>query len=137
MQKKESWFSRLLNFLDLDDSKNPQDRRKLERKKLVYYLRITNADTREALGQIFDITPEGLSVDLLTPLPLETVYTLQLDLLDPTFEKLFITFKARSKWIQPDRVVLGYYNMGFQIIEIDSEDIPIIEKIIALYAASS
>lgn len=133
-EKKISWFARMFGSAEQE---KPEDRRRLERKRLTYYIRISNADTREILGQILEINTMGLSVDLLIPLPLEIEYTLRMDLLDSSFEKLYITFKAYSKWRRADPINAGFYNMGFEITQIDPEDIEVIERVASLYGERS
>ena len=112
-----------------------QERRKLKRRSLTYYMLVMDSNTREMLGHLVDITPLGLMMDSQKPLPLETDYRLRLDTMPDVADKNYIKFTVRSKWCLPDVVEPYLYDVGFKIIDIAPHDSEIIRQISEKYAA--
>jgi hypothetical protein len=112
-----------------------QERRKLKRRSLAYYMLVMDSNSREMLGHLVDITPIGLMMDSQKPLPLETDYRLRLDTMPDVADKDYIKFTARTKWCAPDAVEPYLYDIGFSIIDIAQHDAEIIRKIAEKYAS--
>jgi hypothetical protein len=96
---------------------------------------VMDANTREMLGHLVDITPLGLMMDSQKPLPLETDYRLRLDTMPDVADKDYIKFTARAKWCLPDAVEPYLFDIGFSIIDIAQHDAEIIRQIAEKYAA--
>jgi hypothetical protein len=112
-----------------------QERRKSKRRSLTYYMLVMDANTREMLGHLVDITPLGLMMDCQKPLALETDYRLRLDTMPDVADKDFIKFTARTKWCLPDAIEPYLFDIGLSIIDIAQHDAEIIKKIAEKYAA--
>ncbi len=112
-----------------------QERRKLKRRSLAYYMLVLDANTREMLGHLVDITPLGLMMDSQKSLPLENDFRLRLDTMPDVADKNYIKFTARSKWCLPDAVEPYLFDIGFSIIDISQHDAEIIRLISEKYAA--
>ena len=112
-----------------------QERRKLKRRSLTYYMLVLDANTREMLGHLVDITPLGLMMDSQKAFPLEKDYRLRLDTAPDVADKSFINFTARTKWCLPDAIEPYLYDIGFSIIGIAPHDAEIIRQIAEKYAA--
>jgi PilZ domain len=117
------------------DQPSTQERRKLKRKSLTYYLLVMDANTHLTLGHLVDITPLGLMMDSQKPLPLENDFRLRLDTMPDVADTDYIKFTARSKWCLPDAVEPYLYDIGFSIIDISEHDASIIRQISEKYAA--
>ena len=117
------------------DQPSIQERRKLKRRSLAYYMLVLDADTREMLGHLVDITPQGLMMDSQKPFPLENDFRLRLDTMPEVADKGYIKFTARSKWCLPDAVEPYLFDIGFSIIDIAQHDAEIIRHIAEKYAA--
>lgn len=111
-----------------------QERRSIQRIKISFYVPIVNAESYETLGVLSEITTKGLLVDSQKILPIDQKFKLRLDLNDDKFDQPFINFLAQVKWVRPDRFGPGYYNVGFEILNLSNSDIKIIEKIMETYA---
>jgi len=122
-----------------EEKKQPEEkqreRRSTQRIKISYYVPIVNAESYEKLGVLSEITTKGLLVDAQKILPVDQQFKLRLDLNDETFEQPFINFKAQVKWVRPDRFQPGYYNIGFEMVNLTQGDLRIIEQIMQNYAA--
>ena len=112
-----------------------QERRKFKRRGLAYYMLVLDANTREMIGHLVDITPQGIMLDSQKPLPLENDYRLRLDTMPDVADKDYIKFTARTKWCLPDAVEPYLFDIGFSIIDISQHDAEIIKKIAEKYAA--
>jgi len=117
------------------DVNKQQDRRSITRIKISYYVPIVNAESYEKLGILAEITTKGLLVDSQKLLPIDHQFKLRLDLTDENFDQPFINFIAQVKWVRPDRFDPGYYNIGFEMVNLSQTDKRIIQKLMADYAA--
>ena len=117
------------------DQPSVQERRKLKRRSLAYYMLVLDAKSREMLGHLVDITPLGLMMDSQKAFPLEKDYRLRLDAAPDVADKSYINFTARTKWCLPDAIEPYLYDIGFSIIGIAPHDAEIIRQIAEKYAA--
>lgn len=106
-----------------------QEKRKLQRRHLIYYLRVFDRNTVNLIGHLVDITPEGVMV--ISENPIETGITFQMRMILPKeiFKKEQITFEAISKWSDKD-VNPSFYDTGFQLLDISDENRSIIAQLI-------
>jgi len=117
------------------DQPSIQERRKLKRKSLTYYMLVLDANSREMVGHLVDLTPKGLMMDSQKPLTLEKEYHLRLDTMPDVADKNYIKFTARTKWCLPDVVEPYLFDIGFSITDITPHDAEIIRQIADKYAA--
>jgi hypothetical protein len=106
-----------------------KDKRKTKRRFLLYYMRVYDNRTHQQIGNLVDITPDGVMLISATPIPEKQVLPLRLELSSEVADKPFMDFIALSKWCRPD-VDPNQYNIGFEITEIAKDDEKIIQKII-------
>lgn len=106
-----------------------QDRRKLKRRHIIYYLLVFDHDTHVLLGHLVDVTTEGML--LISPQALETgrIYTLRMQLPYEISGKKEMVFRARSKWCRKDANP-DFYDTGFELFDIAGEDAETIEWLI-------
>ena len=109
------------------------DRRRLKRQSITYYMLVMDATTNKTIGHLVDITPKGFMMDTQYEFPLNKVYKLRLDTTADVADKSFIEFTAMSKWTAPDAVELGLFDIGFQIMKITPSDADIVNRIIGKY----
>ena len=117
------------------DQPSTQERRKLKRRSLAYYMLVMDANTHETIGHLVDITPKGFLMDSKRPLPLEKDYHIRLDTMSDVADKAYITFTARSKWCLPDIIEPYLYDIGFSIVNIAPHDAEIVQRITEKYAS--
>lgn len=103
--------------------------RKHDRKYLIYYLRVFDRNTEELLGNLVDITTEGLMLISENPIELAKTFELKMDLPEEIRGSRQIFFNAQSKWCKND-VNPDFYDTGFQLSNISTNDIGIIESLI-------
>jgi len=105
------------------------ERRKLKRRHLVYYLRVFERNTGKVLGNLVDITPEGIMIMSESPVETGEVFQLRMELQTELDDKEYLNFDARSVWCKKD-VNADLYDTGFQLLNVTHKDFRSIETII-------
>lgn len=108
------------------------DRREFKRRYLAFYSRVFDAQNRQMLGHVVDMTPQGLMLISDAPLPPDTTFQLEIELPDDFASKRTIRFEAKSRWCRPD-IDPNFHNTGFQLLRIAPADVAIIENIVAAF----
>jgi hypothetical protein len=106
-----------------------QERRKIKRRFLLYYMRVYDAATRQQIGNLVDITLRGIMIVSERPIPEGQTTRLRVELSEEVAEKPFMEFSARSKWCKPD-ISPHMYNIGFEIMDLAPEDAKIVKRIV-------
>ena len=91
-----------------------EEKRKTQRRYLLYYMRVYNATTNQQIGNMVDITPQGVMVVSESPIPAEQTMRLRMELTEEVASKPFLEFSARSIWSHPD-ISPYMFNTGFEI----------------------
>lgn len=104
-------------------------RREQKRRHLLMYLKAYDISSDKLIGRLIDLTSNGMM--LLTEKPIDTnkIYLIKIELPEPIDGKNDITFDAKCLRCEND-VNSDYYDAGFQIINLDSEEENIISKLI-------
>lgn len=108
------------------------ERRKIQRKYLVFFGRVFDRQTAEVLGNIADITADGAMVISDHPIETDQIFHLRLDIPDYEFGTDHLDLDARSVWCQPD-IDPMHYNTGFQWIGVSDTAKKLIEQIVSQY----
>ncbi|MDK1028820.1 MAG: PilZ domain-containing protein [Anaerolineae bacterium] len=109
------------------------ERRNIERKDFSYYMRLINSETKDLLGHLTDLSSGGFKLDSPTPIETGKDFRLQMELTSEVADKPSMTFVARSKWCQVDPLDPFIYNVGFQMISIEPENMEIIIRMMDNY----
>ena len=111
------------------------ERRKRDRRDFSYYMRVMNENTGELVGHLADISIGGFKLESQKPISKNTEYPLRIELSNDISDKSFIVFIASSKWCQPHLIDTTLYNVGFQIVDMSSEDQESFKKIYDMYGS--
>ncbi len=111
------------------------EKRTVPRKNFSFYMRVLNDDTEEILGHMVEVSPIGLRLETVGPLPINTDYYLRLELTPDLGNLPYIVFIARSKWCKIDDIQPNLFRVGFQIVEIMPEDKEIFLRILAKFGS--
>jgi PilZ domain len=109
-----------------------EERRKYQRKYLIFFGRVFDRESGQLLGQMADITPGGAMIISGRPIEIGKVYHLHLDLPEDTFKEGHIDFEARSIWCQAD-IDPSLFNTGFELLDVTPKKAKIVEQIIQEY----
>src|SRR5512140_1868934 len=114
-----------------------QDRRRVKRRNVSYYMPIVDNDTAQTVGHLVDISMVGIMIDCKRNIPSGQEYHLRLDLMEGIAEKPEVDFTAQCKWCRSDKIQPYLYNAGFEITDISEEDREIIRKIAEKYGTGT
>ena len=109
-----------------------KERRKTKRHTLIYYMRAFDVRTRNLIGYLVDITPQGIMLLCDDPTPTDQPFRLKLELTEDISDKPFLELGVQSIWCHPD-IDPHFYNTGFKIVEIAPEDSETVSRIIDTY----
>ena len=111
------------------------ERRKRDRREFSYYMRVMNENTGELVGHLADISIGGFKLESQRPISKNTEFPLRIELSSDISDKTFIVFIANSKWCQPHLIDASLYNVGFQIVDMSSDDLESFKKIYEMYGS--
>jgi hypothetical protein len=114
-----------------------QERRKLKRQPVSYYMQITDGRTQEIVGHLLDITPRGMMIDSRTPLPAGRSYHLRVETTADVSDTSHIEFIARGVWCKRDAIEPYLYDIGLEITNITPHDAAVIRRIMETYGIGS
>ncbi len=105
------------------------EKRKLERRHLIYYLRVFDQAIDELFGHLVNISPKGIMLIREAPLETEKQFHLCMKLPVGIFGKEELSFKAESVWCKRD-VNPAFFNVGFKILDLAWDDATVIKELI-------
>jgi hypothetical protein len=114
---------------------NAQERRRLKRRNITYYLPVMDNDTQKVIGHLVDISPAGLLMDSNKPIQTKMNFHLHLDFMEDIVGKATLEITARSIWCHPDPVQPYMYYAGFEISDLAPDDLEVINIIANKYGA--
>jgi hypothetical protein len=112
---------------------NTQERRRLKRQNLSYFMQVLDPENLSVIGHLVDINRIGLMLDSNTPLIGGKEMRVRLDTTTEVADKACIEFRARIKWCRVDKIEPNVYNCGLEITSITSHDADIIQHIVDRY----
>ena len=94
--------------------------RQVERRHLVFYLRVFDEMSTTVLGHVVDISSKGVMLISDNPISVDGSFRLRIRLPSRIANKKELIFNATSRWCKQD-VNPDFYITGFQIYEVDEE----------------
>ena len=110
------------------------NRRRLDRKFLTYFARVTDRKTDRLLGYLVDLTTGGALLIGDVPLKIGSEFSLRVDLPEGLTDREYLDVEARAVWNQPD-VDPEFYRSGLQLLETSAEDLSILGRVLSHYSA--
>ena len=108
------------------------ERRRLNRRHILFYSRVFDRKTGVFLGYLGNMNEGGLMIISETPIKVDQVFLLRIDLPEDIYSKSVLNFEAKSVWSRLD-VDPNFYNTGFKLLEISDDSKDIIAQIIDDY----
>jgi len=102
-----------------------RDLRKIERRYLVFYLRVFDGMSSKILGHLVDISEKGIMLLSDDPIQINEDYRLRMRLPTEMKERNEIVFSATSRWCKSD-LNPDFFRAGFQMHDLK----PDIKKLI-------
>jgi len=104
-----------------------------QRKDFSYYMQIMDAETKEIVGHLADISSGGFKLDSRKPVPVNKDVRFLMNLPSEIANKPHMVFGARSRWCQIDPLDPCSFNVGYQLTHILPEDLEIINRMMEKY----
>jgi len=108
------------------------NQRRFNRYSLIYHLSVFQHDTKELIGHIVDISPEGAMLVSETFIPVGTQIQLDIVLPPSFYNETSLDIKAESVRVCRD-VNPDYYDTGFRFLSINLQQQEIIKYLINRY----
>lgn len=109
---------------DSRKGRDKKDLRQVERRNLVFYLRVFDGMSRKILGHVVNISDKGVMLVCDDPVEVDKDFRLRMHLPSLMKDKDEILFSATSKWSKIDADP-KFYLAGFQIHKLE----PVNEKV--------
>jgi hypothetical protein len=109
-----------------------KDRRKSDRRFMLYYMPLYDIETQHQVGNLVDITARGIMIVSDRAFVDGQALRLRLELTGDVAAKSYMEFNARCKWCRAD-ISPSLYNIGFEILELTEEDAEIVDRIVETY----
>ncbi len=106
-----------------------RNQRKLKRRHIIYYLRVLDRNSGQLIGQLIDITTEGVKLISENPIDPQTFLQLRMLLPEEINRKSEICFDVESLWCKRD-INPNFFSIGFVFVDILQEDVNIIKNLI-------
>ena len=113
-----------------------KEKRGLERTHLTLQLNVLNSDTEEIMGQIENITHEGIRLLCDRQIEPGAAYTLKIELPVEDFQENINPIEAKCIWCNIDDNI-NLYHAGLQFKYFDAGNDNIVRQLIEKYAANS
>ena len=111
------------------------NKRKISRREFSYYMQVKDGTTKQIIGYLSDISTGGFKLDCQEKLATGKDFQLLIELNPDVADKTSMTFVARSKWCHPDFIDPTSFNVGFEIVNINPNDMLIFQRIFEKYGA--
>jgi len=105
------------------------ERRRRRRRHLSPYPRVFDVNTDESIGQVVDISTEGLRILSESPVATDREYRLRLEPTDAGDSGRPVEFDAVCVWLEKE-FSSGAYNGGFRILKISKRNRETLERLI-------
>ena len=103
-----------------EQTKQESDKRQVDRRHLVFYLRVFDGMSSRVLGHLADISSKGMMLISDVPIQQNQEYRLRMRLPREISGRSEIVIDATSRWCKPDTNP-DFYIAGFQVNEMDKE----------------
>lgn len=104
--------------------------RQIDRRHLVFYLRVFDGMSSKILGHLVDISERGIMLISDSPLSANEDYRLRMHFPVPVKDTSEILINATSRWCKPDTNP-DFYLAGFQLHNLAAENREIIQGLIS------
>ena len=113
-------------------SQQPNERRSIARRHLIYYLRTWDTTNNRLLGHVVDINTGGFMLISEEPIAIGSEYRLEVRLPNPQGDLQAMRFRAVCRWSNND-INKSFFDSGFEILEKDSDAVLMIQQMINDY----
>lgn len=106
-----------------------KEMRQVDRRYLVFYLRVFDGMSSKIVGHLIDISEKGIMMITDNPVEVNQDYRLRMRLPTQGKDRNEIVFKATSRWCKGDSNP-DFYLAGFQMYDLDPETSKLVGNLI-------
>ncbi len=99
------------------------EKRRMERRKVSYYLPVTEPGSSKLLGVVMDISPSGFKLDSDEKIPVGMVKRFFINLPDEVAPQSARTFTGRSRWCHPDSYDPSSFTVGYEFLNASQDNV--------------
>ncbi len=107
-----------------------EERRKVQRKQTDNFFGVYHRETDEYLGRLSDMSTKGILILAVRAMNVKSIYEFRIDLPKPIAGKNCLIFSAECVWCQESTSSSKGCDAGFQIKDINFEDIKTIQYLL-------
>jgi hypothetical protein len=104
------------------------ENRTVERRRLVFYLRLFDQKSSDIIGHLTDISTAGLMLVSTRPIEKDRVFQVRLILPREVAGRTELQLKIKCVWCRPDPIP-NFHIAGFQFVEIDLQQKKMIDAL--------
>lgn len=116
-------------MLNTEPEKKRKEMRRVERKYIVFYLRVFDGMSRKVLGHLVDISEQGIMMISDNPIEVNETSRLRMSLPAQLKDANEVLFTATSRWCKQDENP-DFYLSGFFLHDLDAETESVIRRLI-------
>jgi hypothetical protein len=109
------------------------EKRRIERRNISYYIPVSEFGTTRTLGVILDISLGGFKIDSREQVPSGRIKNFYIDLPNDVAPQFARTFTGRSIWCRPDHIDPTSYNVGYEFVNISQANELVVQHIFENY----
>lgn len=116
----------------MDEALILEDKRRLTRRQLIYYLKVVDDNSGQILGRLVDIHKEGLMIITEIPPHISEGYQLNIELPKALAEEVRVpcmSVRAQSVWIRPGLNPM-FLEAGFKFLELSPANFRLLEQLL-------
>ena len=106
--------------------------RAAKRIQLSYFLKVHQRGRRKLLGQVLDITEQGLNILSGDPIESGRMLSVLVELPETIYGKTRLALKVECRWCKPD-INPSYYSIGFRFAQLTARELDLIRALIENY----
>lgn len=105
------------------------NQRKVDRRHLIYYLRVFNQSDNQLLGNLVDISTRGIMIVSDRAIEPDQRFHLKMVLPETLEGSREVEFEAESRWCQND-ANKDFFDTGFELIDPNNSFLEAVDKLI-------
>ncbi len=113
------------------------EKRKMERRKVSYYLPVTEPGTTKPLGVVIDISLTGFELETNEQTPVGQVKHFYINLPEEVAPKAARTFGGRCRWCRQDDFDPSSFTVGYEFVTVSQANAAFFKRLFEEYGVQA
>ncbi len=113
------------------------EKRKTERRRVSYYLPVTEPGSTRLLGVVMDISPKGFRLDTGEKIPVGQIKRFFIHMPDEVAPRSARTFHGCSRWCRQDDIDSASFTVGYEFVYVSQDNARFFQRLFEEYGSSS